>query len=124
MYFDDYSTSFLRLYKQMYNLQTNYSEYGIPGSGYVAGYAGGCFPFMGGMYNGSLTNVPVGHFGADQLIVGDEARSNYYAAPIAPHKKKDELPTILGIIGTALGTAAMALALAKGRGKIKIFHTF
>ena len=120
MYFDDYSTSFLSLYKPMYNLQTNYSAYGIPGAGYGTGYAGGYFPFMGGMYNGSLTNVPVGHFGADQLIVGDEARSNYYAAPIAPHKKKDELPTILGIIGTALGTAAMALALAKGRGKGRI----
>ncbi len=115
MYFDDYSTSFQSLYGPMYNLQTNYSAYSMPYAG--GAYAGGMFPYMGGAYNGSLTNVPVGQFGADQLVRNDETRNNYYAAPIAPHKKKDELPTILGIIGTALGTAAMALALAKGRGK-------
>ena len=120
MYFDDYSTSFQSLYSPMYNLQTSYSAIGGgaygAGAGYGAGMgmSAGMYPGMG-VYNGSMTNIAVGQFGADQLIKNDDKLNNYYARPIATHKKKDELPTILGIIGTALGTAALLLAMRKGK---------
>ena len=126
MYYDDYSTSFQSLYSPMYNLQTNYSMMNNAGAGYGmgagygvgAGYGMGMYPM--GIYNGSMTNVAVGQFGADQLIKDDPQLNNYYARPIATHKKEDELPTILGILGTALGTAAMLLALRKGKKAPKV----
>lgn len=114
MYFDDYSTSFQSLYSPMYNLQTNYSQMG-PGR-YGAGYGMG---MMGG-YDPLMAGVGVGQMGADQLVKGDQQINNYYTRPIATHKKKNELPMVLGIIGTALGTAAVLMALRKGKKAPKI----
>lgn len=119
MYFDDYSTSFQSLYSPMYNLQTTYSANMNPygGYGFGAGYCAGMYPGMGMLMN-PLAGVGVGQFNGDYLVRNEDQRNNYYARPIATHKKKDELPAILGIIGTALGTAAVLLALRKGK-KIK-----
>lgn len=119
MYFDDYSTSFQSLYSPMYNLQTTYSANMNPSGGYGfgAGYCAGMYPGMG-MFMNPLAGVGVGQFNGDYLVRNEDQRNNYYARPIATHKKKDELPTILGIIGTTLGTAAVLLALKKGK-KIK-----
>ena len=119
MYFDDYSTSFQSLYSPMYNLQTTYSANMNPygGYGFGAGYCAGMYPGMGMLMN-PLAGVGVGQFNGDYLVRNEDQKNNYYARPIATHKKKDELPTILGIIGTTLGTAAVLLALKKGK-KIK-----
>ena len=118
MYFDDYSTSFQSLYKPMYNLQPGNvtAAAGATGAtgvtnGVGAGMVGG---YMGG-YNTPMAQVGIGQFGPDQLVKNNEQKNNYYARPIAAHKVKDETPMILGIIGTALGTAALLLALKKGK---------
>ncbi|MBS4759164.1 MAG: hypothetical protein KHX03_00510 [Clostridium sp.] len=119
MYFDDYSTSFQSLMGPMYNVQANYSA-NIGGAAGAAGAGAGSVNNTS-IYNmgyiSPMMNVGVGQFGADQLIKGDQFKNNYYTRPIAAHKKKDELPTILGIVGTALGTAALLYALTKGRGR-------
>ena len=121
MYFDDYSTSFQSLYKPMYNMSTNYNVTGGvangAGSAVNANATGG---YAGGWMMNPLSNVGVGQFGPNQLLQNNEQRNNYYARPIAAHKKKDELPTILGIVGTTLGTAALLVALAKGRKAVKV----
>ena len=120
MYFDDYSTSFQSLYSPMYNLQTNYSATMNPysgGMGYRMGI--GMYPGMMGFYN-PMAGIGVGQFGADYLIKNDANQNNYYTRPIPAYKAKDEVPTILGILGTALGTAAMLLALRKGKKAPKI----
>ena len=120
MYFDDYSTSFQSLMGPMYNVQANYSA-NIGGAAGAAVGAGAGSVNNTSIYNmgyiSPMMNVGVGQFGADQLIKGDQFKNNYYTRPIAAHKKKDELPTILGIVGTALGTAALLYALTKGRGR-------
>ena len=120
MYFDDYSTSFQSLYSPMYNLQTNYSATMNPyagGMGYGMGM--GMYPGMMGLFN-PMAGIGVGQFGADYLIKNDGNQNNYYTRPIPAYKAKDEVPTILGILGTALGTAAMLLALRKGKKAPKI----
>ena len=120
MNFDTYSTSFQSLMKPMYNVNANYTlgmggYPGAAGAGIGAGYMN---PAMMGMYAmGPMANVGIGQFRADYLLKGEDQLNNYYARPIAVHKKKDELPTILGILGTALGTAALLVALAKGKFK-------
>ena len=120
MNFDTYSTSFQSLMKPMYNVNANYTMGmggypGAAGAGIGAGYMN---PAMMGMYAmGPMANVGIGQFRADYLLKGEDQLNNYYARPIAVHKKKDELPTILGILGTALGTAALLTALAKGKFK-------
>ena len=118
MYFDDYSTSFQSLYKPMYNLQPGNATINanMAGVGAGAGMIGGQAMGMGGYT--PMAQVGIGQFGPDQLIRNNEQKNNYYARPIAAHKVKDETPTILGIIGTALGTAALLLALRKGK-KVK-----
>ena len=123
MYFDNYSTSFQSLMKPMYNVQANYSA----NIGGAAGLAGAGLAGAGSInsstniynmgYLSPMMNVGVGQFGADHLIHGDQYRNNYYTRPIATHKKKDELPTILGALGTALGTAALLYALTRGKGR-------
>lgn len=106
--------------KPMYNVNANYTMGmggypGAAGAGIGAGYMN---PAMMGMYAmGPMANVGIGQFRADYLLKGEDQLNNYYARPIAVHKKKDELPTILGILGTALGTAALLVALAKGKFK-------
>ncbi len=124
MNFDTYATSFQSLMSPMYNLSTNYNATinngavansgantgnGTPGAGGYGNYS--AYGFMSPM-----TNIGIGQFNADHLVKGDDKINNYYARPIATHKTKDELPTILGILGTALGTAALITALCKGRG--------
>ena len=104
----------------MYNVNANYTlgmggYPGAAGAGIGAGYMN---PAMMGMYAmGPMANVGIGQFRADYLLKGEDQLNNYYARPIAVHKKKDELPTMLGILGTALGTAALLVALAKGKFK-------
>ena len=106
--------------KPMYNVNANYTlgmggYPGAAGAGIGAGYMN---PAMMGMYAmGPMANVGIGQFRADYLLKGEDQLNNYYARPIAAHKKKDELPTVLGILGTALGTAALLVALAKGKFK-------
>ncbi len=120
MNFDNYSTSFQSLMSPMYNVQANYNAIG---SGYGAGmgmgaYGAGMYPGYMGMGMGfmsPMTGVGIGQFNADYLIKNDDRNNNYYARPVAVHKKHDETPTMLGIVGTALGTAALLLALAKGK---------
>ena len=129
MNFDNYSTSFQSLMSPMYNVQANYNAMaGGYGNGYGAGLGmGGYYPGMGAGYMGMgmggfmtpMNGVGIGQFNADYLIKNDDKNNNYYARPIAAHKKHDEVPTMLGIIGTALGTAALLLALAKGK-KVKM----
>ncbi len=119
MNFDNYSTSFQSLMSPMYNVQASYS--GIYGGGTgMGGYCGmGIYPgYMGMGMGGFMTpmnGVGIGQFNADYLIKNDDKNNNYYARPIAAHKKHDEVPTMLGILGTALGTAALLLALRKGK---------
>ena len=125
MNFDNYSTSFQSLMGPMYNVQANYSAMtGGYGNGYGAGFGmGGYYPGMGAGYMGMgmggfmtpMNGVGIGQFNADYLIKNDDKNNNYYARPVAVHKKHDEVPTMLGILGTALGTAALLLALAKGK---------
>ena len=123
MNFDNYSTSFQSLMSPMYNVQANYSAIaGGYGNGYGAGLGmGGYYPGMGAGYMGMggfmtpMNGVGIGQFNADYLIKNDDKNNNYYARPVAVHKKHDEVPTMLGILGTALGTAALLLALAKGK---------
>ena len=125
MNFDNYSTSFQSLMSPMYNVQANYSAMaGGYGNGYGAGLGmGGYYPGMGAGYMGMgmggfmtpMNGVGIGQFNADYLIKNDDKNNNYYARPIAAHKKHDEAPTMLGILGTALGTTALLLALAKGK---------
>ena len=119
MNFDTYSTSFQSLMKPMYNVNANYTigAGGYPGA---AGMIGGGYmnPAMMGMYAmGPMANVGVGQFSANYLLQGEDQLNNYYARPVAVHKKENETGTILGILATALGTAAMLAALAKGRFK-------
>ncbi len=119
MYFNDYSTSFQSLYKPMYNLQPGSASVtpGMAGAdaSTIAGTGAGLYSGYGmGGYN-PITQVGIGQFGPDQLVKNNEQKNNYYARPIAAHKVKDETPMILGIIGTALGTAALLLALKKGK---------
>ena len=121
MNFDNYSTSFQSLMSPMYNVQANYNAMaGGFGNGYGAGYGmggyyGGMFPGMGMGFMSPMANVGIGQFNADYLVRNDDKNNNYYARPIATHKKHDEGATILGVVGTALGTAALLLALAKGK---------
>ena len=127
MNFDNYSTSFQSLMSPMYNVQANYSAMaGGYGNGYGAGFGmGGYYPGLGAGYMGMgmrmggfmtpMNGVGIGQFNADYLIKNDDKNNNYYARPVAVHKKHDEVPTMLGILGTALGTAALLLALAKGK---------
>ena len=117
MNFDTYSTSFQSLMKPMYNLNANYTI-GMGGYPGAAGMIGGGFmnPAMMGMYAmGPMANVGVGQFRANYLLQGEDQMNNYYARPVAAHKKENETGTILGILGTALGTAALLAALAKGK---------
>ena len=129
MNFDNYSTSFQSLMSPMYNVQANYNAMaGGYGNGYGAGFGmGGYYSGMGAGYMGMgmggfmtpMNGVGIGQFNADYLIKNDDKNNNYYARPVAVHKKHDEVPTMLGILGTALGTAALLLALAKGK-KVKM----
>ena len=103
----------------MYNLNANYTigMGGYPGAGAIAG-CGYMNPAMMGMYAmGPMANVGIGQFKADYLLQGEDQLNNYYARPVPVHKKENETGTILGILGTALGTAALLAALAKGRFK-------
>ncbi len=119
MNFDNYSTSFQSLMSPTYNVMANYNAVNNGNNGYYGGYSSYGF----GNYNGfgyggfisPMSNVGIGQFTADYLIKDDDRNNNYYTRPIAVHKKKDETGTILGIIGTALGTAALLLSLRKGR---------
>ena len=118
MNFDTYSTSFQSLMKPMYNLNANYTlgMGGYPGAGAGMYGAGFMNPAMMGMYAmGPMANVGIGQFRADYLLQGEDQMNNYYARPVPVHKKENETGTILGIIGTALGTAALLAALAKGK---------
>ena len=124
MNFDTYATSFQSLMSPMYNLSTNYNATinngAVANSGANAGNgtpgAGGYGNYSAYGFMSPMTNIGIGQFNADHLVKGDDKINNYYARPIATHKTKDELPTILGILGTALGTAALITALCKGRG--------
>lgn len=111
MNFDNYSTSFQSLMQPMYNVNANYTGYGygagIGANGYGAGYGMG--------YMSPMMNVGIGQFNADYLIKNDDKNNNYYTRPVAAHKKKDETGTMLGILGTALGTIALLAALRKGK---------
>jgi len=109
---ENFNTSFQSLMNPMYNINANYGGYGI-GAGF-GGYGMGNGGYMGGFMT-PLANVGVGQFNGDYLIKNDAQNNNYYARPVAVHKKKDETGTILGIIGTALGTAALLAALRKGK---------
>ena len=118
MNFDTYSTSFQSLMKPMYNLNANYTlgMGGYPGAGAGMYGAGFMNPAMMGMYAmGPMANVGIGQFRADYLLQGEDQMNNYYARPVPVHKKENETGTILGIIGTALGTAALLAALTKGK---------
>ena len=117
MNFDTYNTSFQSLMKPMYNVNANYAMGlgGYPGAAgmYGSGYMN---PAMMGRYAaGPLSGVGVGQFNASYLLPAEDQMNNYYARPVAAHKKENETGTILGILGTALGTAAMLAALAKGK---------
>ena len=119
MNFDTYNTSFQSLMKPMYNVNSNYALAmgGYPGAGY-AGMAGAGYlnPAMMGMYaSGPMANVAVGQFSASTLLPAEDQMNNYYARPIAAHKKENDTGTILGMLATALGTAAMLAALTKGK---------
>ena len=124
MNFDTYATSFQSLMSPMYNLSTNYNATinngAVANSGANAGNgtpgAGGYGNYSAYGFMSPMTNIGIGQFNADHLVKGDDKINNYYARTIATHKTKDELPTILGILGTALGTAALITALCKGRG--------
>ena len=117
MNFDTYSTSFQSLMKPMYNVNANYmmgaGGFGGAGAGIYGGYMN---PAMMGMYAmGPMANIGVGQFNANYLLQGEDQMNNYYARPIAAHKKENDTGTILGILGTALGTAALIAAMAKGK---------
>ena len=119
MNFDNYSTSFQSLMQPMYNVNANYSGYGY-GNG--LGVGGGAADGVGangygyGMgYMSPMMNVGIGQFNADYLIKNDDKNNNYYTRPVAAHVKKDETGTMLGILGTALGTVALLAALRKGK---------
>ena len=118
MNFDTYSTSFQSLMKPMYNLNANYTlgMGGYPGAGAGMYGAGFMNPAMMGMYAmGPMANVGIGQFRADYLLQGEDQMNNYYARPVPVHKKENDTGTILGILGTALGTAALLAALTKGK---------
>ena len=123
MNFDTYSTSFQSLMSPMYNIQANYNAnlYGNGGAGIGNGIYGGGYGFGNGAYGymggfmGPMMNVGIGQFNADYLLKGEDQKNNYYARPIPVHKKENETGTILGILGTALGTAALIAALLKGK---------
>ena len=118
MNFDTYSTSFQSLMKPMYNLNANYTlgMGGYPGAGAGMYGAGFMNPAMMGMYAmGPMANVGIGQFRADYLLKGEDQMNNYYARPVPVHKKENDTGTILGILGTALGTAALLAALTKGK---------
>ena len=112
---ENYNTSFQSLMGPMYNVNANYSAYGMGagayGMGNGLGFGSG---YMGGLMT-PMANVGVGQFNGDYLIKDDSKNNNYYARPVAVHKKIDETGTILGILGTALGTAALLAALCKGK---------
>ncbi len=117
MNFDTYSTSFQSLMKPMYNVNANYmmgaGGFGRAGAGIYGGYMN---PAMMGMYAmGPMANIGVGQFNANYLLQGEDQMNNYYARPVAAHKKENDTGTILGILGTALGTAALIAAMAKGK---------
>lgn len=116
---ENYNTSFQSLMGPMYNVNANYSAYGM-GAG-MGGYGAGSYGmglgncgYMGGMMT-PIANVGIGQFNGDYLIKDDSKNNNYYARPVAVHKKKDETGTILGVVGTALGTLALLAALRKGK---------
>ena len=123
MNFDTYSTSFQSLMSPMYNIQANYNAnlYGNGGAGIGNGIYGGGYGFGNGAYGymggfmGPMMNVGIGQFNADYLLKGEDQKNNYYARPIPVHKKENETGTMLGILGTALGTAALIVALLKGK---------
>ena len=123
MNFDTYSTSFQSLMSPMYNIQANYNAnlYGNGGAGIGNGIYGGGYGFGNGAYGymggfmGPMMNVGIGQFNADYLLKGEDQKNNYYARPIPVHKKENETGTMLGILGTALGTAALIAALLKGK---------
>ncbi len=123
MNFDNYSTSFQSLMSPMYNVQANYNAIaGGYGNGYGAGLGmGGYYPGMGAGYMGMgmggfmtpMNGVGIGQFNADYLIKNDDKNNNYYARPIAAHKKHDEVPTMLGILGTAFRYGSFIACIGK-----------
>ena len=119
MNFDNYSTSFQSLMQPMYNVNANYSGYGYGnglGVGGGAADGAGANGYGYGMgYMSPMMNVGIGQFNADYLIKNDDKNNNYYTRPVAAHVKKDETGTMLGILGTALGTVALLAALRKGK---------
>ncbi len=119
MNFDTYNTSFQSLMKPMYNVNANYAMGlgGYPGAAgmYGSGYMNPAMMGMGMYAAGPMAGVSVGQFNASYLLPAEDQMNNYYARPVAAHKKENETGTILGILATALGTAAMLAALAKGK---------
>ena len=117
MNFDTYSTSFQSLMKPMYNVNANYmmgaGGFGRAGAGIYGGYMNPAMMGMSAM--GPMANIGVGQFNANYLLQGEDQMNNYYARPVAAHKKENDTGTILGILGTALGTAALIAAMAKGK---------
>lgn len=97
----------------MYNVQANYNAY----ANNLGSYGMNGMYGMGMGYMSPMMNVGVGQFNADYLVKNDDRNNNYYTRPVAAHVHKDETPTILGILATALGTAALIAGLAKGRGR-------
>ena len=73
-------------------LKLTFKDNGIFKPGY-AGMAGAGYlnPAMMGMYaSGPMANVAVGQFSASTLLPAEDQMNNYYARPIAAHKKEND----------------------------------
>ena len=117
--YDNYATRFESIMSPMGFVNMNHNIAGYPyggyGAGYGAGYAAG-YPMPGRVIDPLMSQRTV-----DGVIAKDEEhRSNYYGRPIAKHIKDDNVPTVLGILGTALGTIALAIAAKKFKGVKKV----
>ena len=112
--YDNYATRFESIMSPIGITNANYNAGGYPGGRYGAGSAYGYAGSYGmpGMVVDPLMNQRT----VDGVIAKDEHRSNYYGRPIAKHIKDDNAPMVLGILGTALGTIALAIAAKKFKG--------
>ena len=120
MGFDDYSTSFQSMYSPMGNVYSTYnaSSFGPNGAGAGINSSVNSNTNISNSYSNRFAYMDplMNQINADSLIKNDKDINNDYTRPIEPHRKNDELGTILGIVGATLGTIALACAL-KGRFK-------
>ena len=119
---DNFNTRFESLYSPMGNIQANYNI----GGGYLPGYPSGMnaniAPGSGygyGIYGGygNVVDPLISQRTREAVIKNDQHINNYHGRPIPADVPSDDMPTILGILGTALGSVALAIAAFRTRNK-------